>query len=788
MPRECCPRFSSSALGRALIPTLRALGAIAGVAGLGAKPPLNPEMCDPQALSVSSAEQAFPRAESTRRMAARLESLADKGGMQRSFFQAPEVAAALGAELARTTDLNARMLLQLRYAEALLNAGDYELALQQLDNFEEVSRANHLPFDASRIFVRILTDKAMCCLRIGEQDNCVNNHNADSCLLPIRDGGVHRNPRGSRAAMTHLSRILEKYPGDLRARWLLNLAAMTLGEYPEGVPTAWRIDPQVFASEYPLPRFHDVAQALGVDRDGLAGGVVMDDFDNDGLLDLMVSGWGPRSQLRYYHNDGNGKFKDRTGPAGLVGETGGLNMIQADFNNDGFVDVLVLRGAWLRADGHLPSSLLRNNGDGTFTDVTEEAGLLNFHPTGTGVWFDYNRDGWLDLFVGNESTEGDPNPCRLFRSNGDGTFTDCARECGVAITGFVKAAVSADFNHDGWPDVYLSRLDGANLLLRNDGPAGGADRSPRGPWHFTDVAKEAGVTEPFQSFSAWFWDYDNDGWADVMVTGYDIQDVGDVAADRLGQPHGAERARLYHNNRDGTFSDVSKSAGVFKLLHTMGCNFGDLDNDGWLDFYVGTGNPDLTTLAGARMFRNDGAGHFQDVTTSGGFGQIQKGHAIAFGDINNDGAQDIYFVVGGAFPVDHYRSQLFANPRNGNHWLTLKLEGTVSNRSAIGARVKVVIATTAGEREISRTVGSGASFGASPLRQEIGLGDAKAVVRVEVWWPTAGATQTFTGLELDRAYTLKEREAGARMLTLRSFALPGVAAGKTLAASSGGAP
>jgi hypothetical protein len=500
----------------------------------------------------------------------------------------------------------------------------------------------------------------------------------------------------------------------------------------------------------------------------------MDDFDNDGLLDLMVSSSGLDSQLRYFHNNGDGTFTDMTEAAGLKGLTGGLNMVQADYNNDGFVDVLVLRGGWLGKAGRYPQSLLRNNGDHTFTDVTEEAGVLSLHPSQTAVWFDYNGDGLLDLFVGNESVPGTDavDPCELFRNIGDGTFTECAAENGVALVGWFKGVVTADFNNDGRPDLYLSVLDGPNLLLRNDGPMGG-DRSPKARWHFTNVAAPAGVTEPMRSFPCRFWDYDNDGWPDIFVCGYRVQDAGDTLADYLGVgPPEAERPRLYHNNHDGTFSDVTKQVGLWKILEGMGANFGDLDNDGWLDFYIGTGDPNLGTLIPKRMFRNDHGERFQDVTTSGDFGQLQKGHGIAFGDINNDGQQDVFSHLGGALVGDHYPSQLFANPGNSNHWITLKLEGVQDNRSAIGARIKVVAQTNGGERAIYRTVGSGGSFGCSPLRQEIGLGQSRAIIRVEISWPATGKTEIMRGLAMDRCYSICEGDPAARQVTLKSFPWP----------------
>src|ERR1019366_4317178 len=299
--------------------------------------------------------------------------------------------------------------------------------------------------------------------------------------------------------------------------------------------------------------------------------------------------------------------------------------------------------------------------------------------------------------------------------------------------------------------------------------------SPQATWRFTEVAQEAGITRPMKSFPCWFFDYDNNGLPDIFVSGYAFQDVGDVAADYLGLPNAGQLARLYRNNGDGTFTDVSKETGVNKLLRSMGSNFGDIDNDGWLDFYVGTGDPEFSTLIPNRMFRNDEGKRFQDVTTSGGFGQLQKGHGIGFADLNNDGTQDIYSVVGGAAEGDHFHHQLFANPGHGNNWLKLKLEGVQTNRAGFGARIKVVVQTGNGEREIHRTVCTGGSFGTSPHRQEIGLGKARSIRRVEIYWPVSKSTQVLTNLELNSFYHVREGEDAAVRVELESFKWPTVA-------------
>jgi hypothetical protein len=705
-------------------------------------------------------------------MIARLAQLRREADPFQVSFMSVEAAENLRQRLVRTTNPGEAMQLHLAFATQLLRAGQSEKALLEFEQLEKNVAQFNLRFShEQRIELNI--DKAVCHLRIGEQENCLTNHTSESCLVPIRAGGIHRLPRGSQGAIEILAVHLKEFPDDLRARWLLNIAHMTLGEYPDKVPLQWLVPPSVFASDHDIKRFPDVAGGAGLDVNGLAGGSITEDFDGDGYLDVMVSDQGWDGQLRYLRNNANGTFTDLTSASGLHGLTGGLHMLHTDYNNDGSPDVLVLRGGWFGPGGRLPNSLLRNNGDGTFEDVTEAAGLLSFHPTQTAAWFDYNGDGWLDVFIGNESwiESGEMHPCELYRSNGDGTFTEVAREAGLAVVHEIKGVVAGDYNNDGRPDLYLSNRDGLNYLLRNDGPAG-AGPGNSAKWRFTNVAVDAGVAEPMHSFPTAMFDYDNDGWLDILVMGYAVDNVGDVAADYLGLSRPGERSRLYRNNGDGTFTDATAAAKLYKVIPAMGLNYGDLDNDGWLDFYAGTGNPGLDTLLPNRMFRNAGGRFFQDVTTSGGFGHIQKGHAISFADLDNDGDQDIHITMGGAYTGDVYRNALFRNPGHGNHWITLKLEGRRSNRAAIGARIRVTVATAEGERTIHKDVSTGASFGALPLRQEIGLGQATAIRKVEIHWPVTGETQVLTGLELDRFYKITEGGQQAVVWNLKSFTLP----------------
>ncbi len=599
-------------------------------------------------------------------------------------------------------------------------------------------------------------------MRFGETQNCCQRNTPDSCIVPIKGGGIHVKEQGSRNAIKHLSKALE-YPAapedseerlevDESARWLINIAYMTLGEYPEGVPENLRVALKVFQPEEDFPAFRNILPDLGLETFNLCGGVIMDDFDNDLDLDIVTCTWDVAGQTRVFRNDADGGFTDVTKESGLTGFFGGLNLNQADFDDDGDLDVFIMRGAWLAEHGLHPNSLLRNDGNLQFTDVTFSAGLGEFRfPTKTSAWADFDLDGDLDLYVGNETNEKVLAPCQLFQNDGKGKFTDVAIQAGVADERFSMGSNWGDFNGDRYPDLFLS-LRGDNKLYRNnrDGT-------------FTDVAADLGITEPPSSFPTWFWDYDNDGNLDIYV-GCNSGPVGVI--DTGMRFH---MMKLWRNRGDGTFEDVAKQVNLVNPAETMGANFGDLDNDGFLDFYLATGNTSFAELRPNIMYHNKEGKQFLDVTMSGGFGHLQKGHGVSFGDFDNDNDLDVYVQLGGAYPADRNTDAFFENPGFGNHSITLILEGTQSCRCAIGAKIRAYITENGKSRMICRDVTSGSSFGANPLRQTIGVGTASVIDKLEIYWPKSDTTQTFSDLTPDALYKIVEGSVDAERKTVTPF-------------------
>jgi hypothetical protein len=601
----------------------------------------------------------------------------------------------------------------------------------------------------------ILYFQGVTSLRRGENENCVMCIGQGACILPIAPSAVHTKPDGSQTALQYFTQYLDQFPDDLEVRWLLNLAHMTLGQHPREVNPKYLIPlDHYLKSEFDIGTFRDIGHLLGVNRLNQSGGAIMEDFNNDGLLDIVITTFDATESMAYYVNKGDGTFEDRTEAAGLKGQLGGLNCVQVDYNNDGNMDIFIPRGAWFEKP--MRPSLLRNNGDGTFTDVTEEAGLLAGVTSNSACWADYDNDGFLDLFI---CCETQPN--KLYHNNGDGTFTEVAEKAGVnGIGGYYKGATWIDYDNDDYPDLFLNNLKGNAELYRNnrDGT-------------FTNVTTELGIDGPTGGFSCWAWDYDNDGWLDIFATTYD-RTVPDIVKGLLGEPHTCHSNKLWHNKQGKGFEDVAKEAGLDMVFATMGSNFGDFDNDGYLDFYLGTGDPEFTTLVPNRMFKNVEGKRFSEITASAGVGNLQKGHGVACGDWDNDGNVDIFIEMGGAVPGDKFHNSLYQNPGQGNNWLTVKLIGKKTNRCAIGARIKAV---TDGPSPLTvhRLVSSGSSFGANPLQQTIGVGKAQKVATLEIHWPTSKTIQVFHDIEVNRFIEITEFASEYRRVERKRVTMPG---------------
>ena len=494
------------------------------------------------------------------------------------------------------------------------------------------------------------------------------------------------------------------------------------------------------------------------------------DYDGDGFLDLFVVNGstlegqakgerGPGNRL--YHNDGKGAFEDVTRGSGLEGGYWGSAVAAGDYDNDGLVDLFVT--TVLEGD-----HLYHNNGNGTFTDVTARAGLGGGRRDSvSAAFFDYDRDGRLDLFVANyvqfdrpyldrvspyclwkglrvfcgpTGVAGDTNV--LYHNDGDGTFTDVTKAAGL-LNPELKSlgVVTADLDGDGWPDVYVASDSTIQALYRN-----------RGNGTFEDVSllSGAGYSQDGRAQSGMgvdAGDYDGDGRLDLFVTTF--QD---------------DYKTLYHNDGDLRFSDVTYAARLGQVSFnrlSWGAGFQDFDNDGWVDLFVASGHvypqvdaahlPQETYAQQNQVLRNLGNGTFADVTPGAGPGMqvVKSSRGVAFGDFDNDGRIDALVVN-----MDDTLTLLHNTTRNGNHWLTVRTIGARSNRDGIGARVRV----RAGGRDQVREVKTSGSYAsASDPRAHFGLGAASRIDSLEVKWPS-GAKQAFTDVPEDRIVVVHEEE------------------------------
>ncbi|MFZ0661583.1 MAG: CRTAC1 family protein [Acidobacteriaceae bacterium] len=496
----------------------------------------------------------------------------------------------------------------------------------------------------------------------------------------------------------------------------------------------------------------------------MLGGVAVFDYNNDGLPDIFFTNGaaipslkktGPEYWNRLYRNNGDGTFSDVTRQAGLEGVGYSMGVAVGDYNNDGYEDLYVV--------GVNKNQLFRNNGNGTFTDVTRQAGVSGVIP-GVGKpwavaagWFDYNNDGYLDLFVVNYldyniktarecRVRGIPAYCSpndfqgtediLYRNNGNGTFTNVSKQSRIAeYVGKGMGLAFGDFNHDGYTDVFISNDTYPNFLFRNNGDG-----------TFINVAMQAGVAytdsgKTVAGMGADFRDLDNDGKPDIFQTAM----FGDTFP-------------LYHNLGGGQFENATSHAGLTTLTSRLtgwGTGAYDFDNDGRKDLFI-AGSAILDNAPKVehrpynlpdRVYRNLGHLTFEDVSAAAGLEFAAAHRGGAFGDLNNDGKIDaVVNVINGPPEI------LINRTRNHNHWITLRLIGVKSNRDGIGTRIEVITAHGAQYNEATTAVGYNSS---SSRRVHFGLGPDAAIQKVILHWPS-GITQMLTNVKADQFLTVTE--------------------------------
>jgi hypothetical protein len=368
--------------------------------------------------------------------------------------------------------------------------------------------------------------------------------------------------------------------------------------------------------------------------------------------------------------------------------------------------------------------LYHNNGDGTFTDVTREEGDSACTAGFKSSWEDYYFDGKLDLFVpGNLGGLFHRSPPgRLFHNNGDGTFTEVAEEAGLRHLPPTVGTTWGDYDNDGYPDLFLSGFFGRPKLYHNNGDG-----------TFTDVSRAAGIDAPCLGMVACWCDYDDDGWLDIVQFVWCRNEDMIYSYLRGEGPPGGEPLRVFHNNRDGTFTNVSRELGITESWGTMSGNAGDFNNDGFLDLLLANGGPQMDRVEPFVVLENDGR-RFRNVTFTAGMPVTGKSHGANLADLAGDGRMHLISASGGMYPGDLLTTSVFRPTELPGNYLNVRLVGTTCNRDAIGARVKLV----AGGREQHRLVSGGSGFGCMPCEQHFGLGAGRAIDEIEVWWPGGG--------------------------------------------------
>ena len=434
--------------------------------------------------------------------------------------------------------------------------------------------------------------------------------------------------------MRRFTAYLEKRPEDVGVRWLLNVAAMTLGEYPDKVPAKYLIPLEPFQSRIDLGRFPNVAARIGLDPGGnMAGGSILDDFNGDGLIDVFTSTANPTRGARLFVNRGDGTFEDRSQKAGLAGQIAALNCNQADYDNDGDLDVYLMRGGWENA---IRPSLLRNEGDGTFTDVTAGQWRRHAHRLAVGRLgrlrqrrrprpLRRRRVSAASARLRAAPAPHCPSPIRAIAAGSTATTATAP-----SPTSPSRRAFSTSAGPRVRPGATTTTTAGSTSTSRTRARRTGSTTttatapSPTSPRSWASPSRSI-------AFRAGSSTTTTTAGKTSSSTASRRPSPTPSAAISANRPQG-ERPRLYHNEGSAGFRDVTKEAGLDRILLVMGSNFGDIDNDGYLDIYLGTGQPAYFYVVPNVMLKNVEGKRFEDVTTSTGTGHLQKGHGISFAD------------------------------------------------------------------------------------------------------------------------------------------------------------
>lgn len=593
--------------------------------------------------------------------------------------------------------------------------------------------------------------------------NCIDKAPADQCSIPLPVATDPQELSDLQKAYDVLNAVARRDRADSTfhgaALYLLNLTKMRAGDAVPDLPQGAEAFARAFSPKSDFPKFEDIADAVGITRITNAGTAIFEDFDGDGLLDAVISSRQEGENIAFFRNTGSG-FEDRSAASGLGATQGAIIIKQVDFDNDGDVDLYIPRGDWGPKTIDYPVSLMANDGTGVFTDATVQSGLSVFGRAQGNDWADYDRDGDLDLVV---SYEFNPDVAiTLHRNDGADGFTDLALPQPYRRTNErIKTVIWGDFDNDGWEDVYTAAFTGERFILRNRGEDASGSHAGFELWPDALPPTESErVAQKLTNYAAWVWDINNDGWLDIMQLSLNNPpNRMQLALNNHYAPDaGLPTLAVFINEQGQGFRDAALEMGLRQALPAMGANFGDINADGWLDFYVGTGNVPQYMLNPNMMFVNDGGTRFRDVTIEGGFGNIQKGHGSSFADFDQDGDIDILSQFGGEFQADRGRAALYQNPGNDNRIVILRLRGVQSNSFGVGARVRLTLDLPDGEtRELHHRVGTGATFGSNPLQLQVGVGQADTIARIEVDWPSGSETQVIEGpIEPARIYMLRE--------------------------------